>query len=178
MIAIAHARLRPFRLVLILPVVAMIALVSSASAAENRLLFQYKAWEVRAVAFDDGSLACVAKVNDNTSGSLSLWYGSALGVKLVFHSPEWDFYSAQEDISVRVDRRGSWDLGNADLLDQTIAFTLSGQDQSKRLLREIMEGNRLRLLTASGDLVQTYTLAGSKASINKLIECAGIIDAM
>ena len=40
---------------------------------------------------------------------------------------------------------------------------------------EVAKGNRLYLRTSDGGAVQDYSLAGSRASIDALIECGNVI---
>ena len=132
--------------------------------------YGHKAWTVHVVTFADNSLACRARVNARGS-SFAVWADGYSAVTLEFVRSNWDFYESREDIIVQIDRRASWDLTDADLSGNQILFQLPGGNSSDRFLREVVAGNQIRLYSNSGDFVQAWSLAGSSASINKLIEC-------
>lgn len=62
---------------------AAVAVQGAGAQAEpvSETVFQYRAWEVQAVAFDDGSTSCVAQVSDE-SDSFSIWADGSGAIKL------------------------------------------------------------------------------------------------
>lgn len=153
---------------------AAVAVQGAGAQAEpvSETVFQYRAWEVQAVAFDDGSTSCVAQVSDE-SDSFSIWADGSGAIKLQFYSGAWDFgEGTTADLEVQIDRRAPWSLTNAELYLQSVLFNLPTGDQSTQFLMEVMRGNRLYLRNDSGDDVVNYTLSGSSASIRALIDCA------
>ncbi len=149
--------------------------VSAVAAGESRTLYRHKAWEVRAVAFDNGRLSCVATVTKPSGDAFSVWSDGITPVNLHFFSPRWNFRPGNTDIVIRIDRRKPWTLNDANLQGEGIFFYLGPGNSSLRLMQEIMAGNRLRLFDNQGGLVRSYSLAGSKASIRKLIECTNAL---
>ncbi len=137
-------------------------------------LFTHKSWMVEVVGFDDGSIACVAQVNDG-SDTFSVWADPWNPVKLQFYSTSWQFEGGNADLGVQIDRRTPWELTNAELYENSVLFNLPEGDASTRFLMEVMNGRTLHLDSDSGERVQSYTLAGSSASIRALIECVDVL---
>lgn len=154
-----------------------IAAASTQVLAEttSETLFKHKHWEVEIVGFDDGSVACLAEVDASTE-SFTLWVYPDQSVKLQFYSTSWEFGEGETaDLDVKIDRRASWDLTNAELYKNSILFNLPDSDAGVRFLTEIAQGQRLYLRSADKSPVQDYSLAGSRASMDALIACSDAI---
>lgn len=149
--------------------------VSSGQAmaeAQSKTVFQHKHWQVDVVQFDDGSLACAASV-DAGSDSFTIAVFQDKSVRLQFYSTSWDFGEGQTaDLQIAIGNRAPWNLTGAELSQQSVLFDLPDSDQGVNFLIEVAQGSQLHLRTASGDGVMDYSLAGSNASINALIECS------
>ncbi|MFE3837793.1 hypothetical protein [Pseudogemmobacter sonorensis] len=146
-----------------------------ALAWQSEVVFSSKQWQVEIVAWDDGGLGCQAKV-DNGASSFSLWTFQDGSVQLQFHSPQWDFGdSGSSDLQLQIDRKPIWNLTNAELYRNSVLFTLPDSDDGGRFILEVAQGNRLFLRNSSGGAVQDYSLAGSRASIEALLECGDVI---
>ncbi len=143
---------------------------AQAGVKESRRIYQRKAWEVRVVAFDDGTFACAARVSARDSNFL-IWADVDETVSLQFYNRAWRFGDEKANIVVRIDRRPKWTLNDARLSSRSVFFTLPEGKASLRFLREIMAGSRLNLYGSSGRRINTYSLAGSKASMLMLIRC-------
>ncbi|MDQ1849050.1 hypothetical protein Q9299_12185 [Gemmobacter fulvus] len=134
-------------------------------------LFTHKHWMVEIVGFDDGSFSCVAQVSDGDD-TFSVWADPWNPVKLQFYSTSWDFSDGgSADLGVQVDRRSPWSLSDAELYQNSVLFNLPEGDASTRFLMEVVGGSTLHLSNDSGSKVQSYSLAGSSASIRALTEC-------
>jgi hypothetical protein len=156
----------------------MAALSGQAGCAETQseVVFTHRSWEVRAVWFDDGSASCVAQVSDG-SDSFSVWGNGDRSIRLQFYSDAWDFGEGDTaDLEVEVDRRGEWSLTNAELYLQSVLFDIPDSDDGVAFLTEVMRGNALYLRNDSGEDVMTYSLAGSSASIQALIDCVATLN--
>jgi hypothetical protein len=154
-----------------------IAAASSPMLAETQseMLFKHKHWEVEVVGFDDGTVACLAEVDANTE-SFTLWVYPDQSVKLQFYSTSWEFGEGDTaNLDVKIDRRAGWDLTNAELYKNSILFNLPDSDAGVRFLVEIAQGQRLYLRSADGSPVQDYSLSGSRASMDALIQCSEAI---
>lgn len=157
--------------------VASLALASVAPALAERtdVLFRHKAWEVQGITFDDGSLACLAEVSD-PGDSLTIWILQDASIRLQFYSSAWDFGEGDTaDLEVEIDRRSPWSLTSANLYQNSILFDLPGSDGAADLVVEVARGNTLYLRSSDGTPVQSYSLAGSQASITRLLECGDAI---
>jgi hypothetical protein len=138
----------------------------------SQTVYKYKHWEVEAVAFDDGSYACLAEVDDTTD-SFTLWVYQDNTVKLQFYSTSWDFGEGDTaDLQIKIGNRSPWSLNAAELYQNSILFDLPDSSQGVNFIKEVAQGSRLYLNTASGEPVMEYSLAGSKASIAALGECS------
>lgn len=158
-------------------VLGMVAAGAGAAGAEPtyQTLFSYKAWEVELVAFDDGTLACAAQVSD-PGDSFSIWTYPDETVRLQFFSTSWDFgEGTTADLEIQIDRRGPWSLTNAELYLNSVLFTIPDGDAGVRFIVEVARGNTLYLRAADGSDVMSYSLAGSRASIDALIECGDLL---
>jgi hypothetical protein len=142
----------------------------------SETLFKHKNWEVELVTFDDGTTACLAEV-DATTDSFTVWLYQDATFKLQFYSQEWDFGDPGDraDLQLRVDRRGPWNLTQAELYKSSVLFTLPDNDTGVRFLVEVAQGRDLLLATAAGEGVKSYSLAGSSASMRAMLECGDAI---
>lgn len=138
----------------------------------SQTLFTHKHWEVEVVGFDDGTFACLAEV-DATTDSFTVWVYQDQSVRLQFYSTSWEFGEGDTaDLEVQIGRRSPWNLTGAELYKNSILFDLPDSNQGVNFLVEVAQGSRLYLRTANGEPVMDYSLAGSSASINALIECS------
>lgn len=157
---------------LVIAAIVAVGLALPAAAYQSRVVFQQKHWRVEHVAWDDGSSGCMASVGTD-SENFSIWAFQDESVKLQFFSTSWDFGEGQfADLQVQVDRIAPWSLTDAELYKNSVLFNLPDSDDAVKFLLEIAKGNRLFLRTDKGGAVQDYSLAGSKASMQALIDCS------
>ena len=76
---------------------------------------------------------------------------------------------------MQIDGRTGWTLTAAELYLNSVRFTLPEGDAAVEFLLEVAGGERLYLRNDAGEDVMNYSLAGSKASMQALIECADTI---
>lgn len=146
-----------------------------AAAQQSEVLFSHKHWQVEVVGWDDGSVGCVAQVSA-PGESFSLWTFPDGSVQLQFYSTAWDFGEGDTaDLEVQIDRRSPWNLTGAELYQNSVLFTLPDDQAGINFIVEVAQGNRLYLRSADGSDVQNYSLAGSRASIDALVECGEVI---
>lgn len=139
--------------------------------AQFKVLYAHKAWEVQVVAFDDGSLSCLAQVSEGNE-SFTIRADVESLVKLQFHSADRDFGEGDTaDLGVEIDNRSPWSLNEAELYLQLLLFNLPNSDTGTKFLLEAVKGNRLYLRDKDGLDGRSYSLAGSSASIQALTEC-------
>lgn len=157
---------------------AALALAASAGLADAQQveeLFSHKHWKVSGVAWDDGTVGCVAEVSA-PGESFSIWTLQDGTVSLQFYSTAWSFGEGDTaDLEVQIDRRSPWSLTGAQLSQNSVYFNIPGSDAGGNFVAEIARGNRLYLRSADGSDVQNYSLAGSSASITALLECGDYI---
>lgn len=140
--------------------------------AEQKVLFQHKNWMVAVNVFDDNSVACQAAVDEGAE-SFTIWVFQDQSVRLQFYSTDWNFTDGETaDLQLEVDRRGAWSLKNASLTGNSALFDLPDSDQGGKFIVEVAQGKIAHLRDDAGAGVRDYPLAGSKASIQALIECA------
>ena len=156
---------------------ALAVFTSAASAQQSEVVYSYKHWQVSVVGWDDGSTGCVAEVSD-PGESFSIWTYQDGSVQLQFYSSAWQFGEGDTaDLEVQIDRRGPWSLTAAELYQNSVLFYLPDSQQGVNFITEVARGNRLYLRAADGSDVQNYSLAGSSASIDALIDCGNVIQA-
>lgn len=158
------------------PAVAVCMLAAPMFAdTSSETLFKSKNWEVELVSFDDGTLACLAEV-DATVESFTVWVYPDQSARLQFYSTSWDYGEGDTaNLDVKIDRRKSWQLTNAELYKNSVLFNLPDSNDGVRFLTEVAQGQRLFLRTEDGSPVQDYSLQGSRASMDALIVCADAI---
>jgi hypothetical protein len=151
--------------------------VSPVFEQDSQVLYSNRAWQVEVSRFEDGTYGCVAQVSSPDSAeSFSIWTFQEGGVRLQFYSTQWEFGEDQTaDLEVQIDRRRAWTLTSAELYKNSVLFDLPAGDDGARFVREVSNGTVLYLRNDSGEDVQSYSLAGSNASIDALIECEGAI---
>lgn len=143
--------------------------------AQSQTVFQHKHWQVDVVGFDDGSFACLAKV-DAVSDSFTIWVYQDGSVRLQFYSTAWSFGEGDTaNLQVQIGTRAPWNLTGADLYQNSILFYLPDNKQGVNFITEVARGNRLYLRNDRGQPVVDYSLAGSSASIQALVECSDAI---
>jgi hypothetical protein len=153
----------------------IVALAGSAGAQQSEILFSHKHWEVQIVGWDDGSVGCVAQVSA-PGETFSIWTYPDGAVQLQFYSTAWEFGEGQTaDLEVQIDRRAPWNLTGAELYQNSVLFYLPDNNAGIDFIVEVARGNRLFLRSADGSDVQNYSLAGSRASIDALVECGNAI---
>jgi hypothetical protein len=145
------------------------------SAQQSEVLFSHKHWQVEVVGWDDGSVGCVAQVSA-PGESFSVWTFPDVAVQLQFYSTAWQFGEGDTaNLQVQIDRRTPWNLNNAELYQNSVLFFLPDDGAGVDFIVEVARGNRLYLRADDGADVQNYSLAGSRASIDALIECGNVI---
>jgi hypothetical protein len=155
--------------------VALTVFGAAAEAQQSEVLFSHKNWQVSVVGWDDGSVGCVAEVTA-PGEAFSIWTYQDGSVQLQFFSTAWSFGEGDTaDLEVQIDRRGPWSLTAAELYQNSVLFFLPDSQQGVNFIAEVARGNRLYLRSADGSDVQNYSLAGSSASIDALIDCGNVI---
>ncbi len=149
--------------------------MARAGVVDIETVYRRKAWEVSFVAFDDGTFSCMAEVG-SSSNRFAIWAYADESARLQFYNTDWEFDDETADVIIKVDRRAEWTLNDADLHGNSVLFDLPDEDSSYRFLREVMRGNVLNLYSSAGSLIERYSLAGSSASIVKLIECGDALN--
>lgn len=167
------------RLAVILAATVGVAAVGVAAlpafADRTDVLYQNQSWEVDGESYDDGTYACHAQVSD-PGESFGLWIFQDQVIRLQFYSDSWDLGdSGTVNLQVKMDGRSPWKLTDANLNKHSVLFDMPEGKDSVDFLVEVAEGSTLHLLSESGDRVQNYSLAGSAASISKLIDCGKAI---
>jgi hypothetical protein len=151
------------------------ATVGSAGAQQSQVVFAYKNWEVDLVTWDDGSVGCVAQVSA-PGESFSIWTYPDGSVQLQFYSSQWQFGEGDTtDLQVEIDRRSPWNMTDAELYQNSVLFNLPDSKAGTDFIVEVARGSRLYLRASDGSDVQNYSLSGSRASINALVECGNTI---
>ena len=146
-----------------------------ASANEVEILYQHKSWMVEGVTFDDGSIACLAEVSE-PGESFSIWTFPDKTIRLQFYSDEWDFGEGDTaNLEVEVDRRSPWTLTGANLTQNSVLFDLPDLDESVNFIVEVARGSTLYLRSEDGSDIRSYSLSGSSASIQYLVDCGNTI---
>ena len=162
-----------FRLGLVAALVA--ASAGAAVAQQSEVLLTHKQWQVEVVGWDDGTVGCVAQVSA-PGESFSIWTYPDGTVQLQFYSTAWQFGEGETaDLEVQVDRRAPWNLTGAELYQNSVLFYLPDSTSGVDFIVEVAQGSRLYLRSADGSDVQNYSLSGSRASIDALVECGNVI---
>jgi hypothetical protein len=142
------------------------------ATADQKVLFQHKNWMVAVNSFDDGTIACQAAVDEGAE-SFTIWVFQDQSVRLQFYSTDWNYTDGETaDLQVEIDHRGAWTLTGANLTGNSALFDLPDSNQSSKFIVEVAQGKSAHLRDSDGAGVRDYPLAGSKASIAALIECA------
>ncbi len=164
-------RLAPFAL--------LAAMSAPVAAQQSETVFARGAWIVNIVKFDDASLACSAEVTQGQD-TFAIWSFQDGYTQLQFFSPNWQFDGGTANLVVQVDRRAEWTLNNAELTQNSVLFGLENDDAAVDFLVEVARGNSIYVRNAQGQSVISFTLAGSRASMDVLAQCEealGTLDA-
>ena len=147
----------------------------TAAFAQSRVVYSYKAWELRVVALDNGTLSCVAQVRPSNGTTFAIW-ADGRNVKLQYYATVWNFGSSSyyEDVVARIDSRPQWNLRDAEFYKNSVIFTMPEGKGSTRFLREVAAGNTMRLYR-NGQRMGRWSLAGSRATMTKLVDCVKLL---
>lgn len=150
-------------------------IVTPALGQQTDVLYQHKSWMVEGVTFEDGTYACLAEVSE-PGESFSIWTFPDQSIRLQFYSEDWDFgESDSADLEVEVDNRSPWTLTGANLTQNSVLFDLPDADESVNFVVEVAKGSTLYLRSESGEEIRSYSLSGSSASIQYLVDCGNAI---
>jgi hypothetical protein len=141
-----------------------------AMAQDSEVIFQRGAWQVEIVRFDNGDLACSARVTQKED-TFAIWVFDDGYTQLQLYSPAWEFGEAAADLVVQIDRRAQWNLSNAQLTQNSVLFNLTDESDAVDLLVEIARGERFYVRNDAGEPVINFTLSGSSASMQMLGDC-------
>ena len=155
----------------VLGLLAGIAVVP-AWAERTEVLYEFRSWVVEGVTTDDNTFACNARVS-LLGDSFSLRPLLDKAVRLEFYSDEWEFGEGDAaDIQVQVDSRTPRDFSDATLLQSSVYVDLRDPEEGASFLKEIAGGTKLYLRSADGTDVRNYSLFGSSAAIEHLVDCS------
>ncbi|OYW54273.1 MAG: hypothetical protein B7Z10_02175 [Rhodobacterales bacterium 32-66-7] len=153
----------------------IVATAGAVWAQQSQILFSHKSWQVEVWALTDGSFACEAKVSA-PGDSFSIWTYPTGDVQVEFYSSAWQFGEGQSaELQMQIDGRVPWTQSGATLSQNSVLFYLPDDAAGIDFIVEVARGNRLYLRDADGNDVKDYSLAGSRASIDALIECGTAI---
>ncbi len=145
-------------------------LATPAVAQDSEIIFQRGAWLVEVVRFDDGDLACSARVTQQEE-TFAIWVFQDGYTQLQLYSPDWQFGESTANLVVQVDRRPQWNLNNAELTQNSVLFNLTDESDAVDLLVEIARGSTFFVRNEQGQPVINFTLSGSSASMQMLGDC-------
>ncbi len=151
-------------------VVLLVILGLPATAQQSEIVFSRGAWIVRIVKFDNGDLACSAEVTQGRD-TFAIWSYQNGYTELQFFSPNWQFDGGTANLVVQIDRRNEWTLSNAELTQNSVFFGLENEQGAVDFLIEVAQGRNIYVRNAQGESVISYTLSGSRASIDVLVQC-------
>jgi hypothetical protein len=154
----------------IAPFVLFAALASPVVAQQSEVVFARGAWTVQIVKFENGDIACSAEVTQGRD-TFAIWSFADGYTQLQFYSPNWQFDGGTANLVVQVDRRAEWTLNNAELTQNSVLFGLENDDAAVDFLIEVARGSNIYVRNAQGQSVISYTLAGSRASMDVLAQC-------
>ena len=140
----------------------------------ERTLYVAGLWEVTLARFDDGAQSCIASVS-NRKGVFSIWGNDDNSVFIGVNSPGLGEMAKTTALHLVVDRRAGWDLLEVDAEGDDIFVEIAGDNAGTRLIREIAAGNTVYLNNDIGGTEETFSLAGSAASIAALDGCMDAI---
>jgi hypothetical protein len=155
----------------LLPLALFAVLASPVAAQQSETVFARGAWTVQIVKFDTGELACSAEVTQGVE-TFAIWSYSDGFTQLQFYSPDWRFADGETaDLVVQIDRRTEWTLNNAELTQSSVFFGLENDRAAVDFLVEVAQGRTIYVRNAQGQSVISFTLQGSRASMDVLAQC-------
>ncbi len=152
------------------PLALLAALATPVAAQQSETVFARGAWTVSLTRFDDGVIACSAEVIQG-SDTFAIWAYADGFAQLQFFSPNWQFDGGTANLVVQIDRRTEWTLSNAKLTRNSVLFDLENGDAAVDFLIEVAQGRTIYVRNAQGQTVISFTLAGSRASMDVLAQC-------
>ncbi len=162
-----------------LPITALLGLAGfvadPAFADKTDVLYQNQSWMVEGVTFDDGTYACLAEVTD-PGESFSIWIFPDKSIRLQFYSSDWDMTAGDTaNLQAEIDHRSPWVIPDAQLTQHSALYDLPNSNESVNFVVEVAKGSTLHLRTEKGEFLRDYSLAGSSASIQYLVDCGNAI---
>lgn len=150
-----------------------VCLWSAAAGAETRskILHNYRDWEVRAVAWQDGHPGCLAQVLQPTS-AFTIFAEPHSPLRVQFFSAAWQFKPGMlADFGIQVDGDRPFAVHGARLARNSMLFPLPAGAESAKFLRRITAGRRIALENKHGTRLLGFSLAGSGEALHALTAC-------
>jgi len=151
---------------------AIAALLGGAARAEpeSQLLFQKDQWTVEVVYdAESGNAWCVAATDNGRGQQFEVTLFDPGQLALYVWDQSWGLDKRSVDFLLDID--GSrWHLrGLAE--GQSVSLGLNGKKEAVQLLDELYAGKRVRVYSAGGTRLASFSLGGSAASLKALFDC-------
>jgi hypothetical protein len=136
-----------------------------AAAADETLMYEHGAWSVSLVDWDDGTLSCRAG-SETDDTKMRVWADSwNETLNFQFVASGWDFTPSEGTIFVDIDYQryeapATFDGGSIFVTDLSAEF-----------MRHFKRGSAIALFDEYGRRVMTYSLSGTSAVTDALLEC-------
>tara|TARA_B100000424_G_C22767460_1_gene413453 strand:+ start:241 stop:753 length:513 start_codon:yes stop_codon:yes gene_type:complete len=138
---------------------------------DEKILFKQKDWEVVLLRYDDRSTACVAR-NGKGNKELQIYVNSEVD-ELAIYYDDSDVNNTLKIFEFAVDDLSSWYSESPYLDSGWLIMDLNSASKKtfNSLISEIREGQELFHLNENRKIINSFSLKGSAASLNKLEEC-------
>ncbi len=143
----------------------------SAEVFDEKSLFKKGDWEVVLLRYDDRTTACIAR-NGSGSKEFQIYVNAEVDELAIFY----DDSNVNETLKIfqfAVDDYASWYSESPFLDSGWLVMNLnSGSEKAvTELIQEIRKGQELFHLNDNNEIISSFSLKGSAASISELVKC-------
>ncbi|WP_298904790.1 hypothetical protein [uncultured Aliiroseovarius sp.] len=144
--------------------------IAHADRYETTNLFRHKAWSVTLTHDQlDNDFWCNAETTNRRNQLLSISAFDSGNLGLFIFDDRWSLRERELKFRIDVDYSRWIVSGNAE--GTGVSTMLSDPESSVKFLTEVAEGSAVAVYNSDDRKIATFSLAGSSASLRKLMEC-------
>ena len=143
----------------------------SAEVFDEKLLFKKGDWEVALLRYDDRSTACIAR-NGLGNKEFQIYVNADVDEFAIFYDNS-NVNKNLKTFHYAVDDLASW-YSESPYLDSgwlIVDLTNESEKALRELMKEIRKGQELFHLNDNNEIISSFSLKGSAASISELVKC-------
>jgi len=141
-----------------------------ASELDSKTLLQKGAWSVELTHdTSDGTLWCSASTYNRGNQSFGLAAFDSGLLALIISDPYWSLKTRPIRFLLDIDYK-RWTIDGSASEDY-VSLNMNNPEKSAEFIKDLMRGNAVAVLNDNGNRLATFTLNGSYAALDALVDC-------